>query len=248
MDTINLAACFPYFLCFPYAVAPTYIPKSLEAPEEHLKKKYKRTWTRDQVAELVKRTELYILAKQRSKESLDVIDFQIIAEGLPQTPAQSYTKMREVFANGTLQPGVWTVEEDSQLRDIVLKGVDKWNQIAKRLNAMRYQGRKIRTGKQCKERWNNHLNPAIKHGNWTLAEDLELLESYRSLGKQWSNIAKRIVNRTESSVKNRIKSLINKEMQCIDLKHDPEAALASLIAKRKGGKLEESPKKRVKIE
>lgn len=230
-------------------MAPTLQPPKPAAESGPIeKKKYKRTWTRDQVAELVKKTDLYIIAKQRSQETLDVIDFQIIAEGLSQTPAQCFAKMREVFANGTLQPGVWTVEEDNQLKDVVIKGIDKWNQVAKRLNSMRHQGRKIRTGKQCKERWNNHLNPAIKHGNWSPAEDLELLQAYKVLGKQWSNISKLIENRTESAVKNRLKSLINKELQCIDLKHDHDAAVARLIEKRVRDASEANPVKKLKIE
>lgn len=224
---------FPYFFCPPYM---PLLPNTLQQPAQPVqspsKTKYKRTWTRDQVAELVKRTELYIMTKHRPQESLDVIDFQSIAEGLPQNPAQCFAKMREVFANGTLQPGVWSVEEDSQLRQIVEKGVLKWSQVAKQLNSVRHNGRKIRSGKQCKERWNNHLNPEIRHGQWTAAEDLELLQAYQKAGKQWSLIARQIQNRTESSVKNRIKSLINKELQCIDLKQNHDAALQRLVAKR----------------
>jgi len=49
----------------------------------------------------------------------------------------------------------WTKEEDEKVRKLVMeKGALKWSQIAAKLPG--------RIGKQCRERWHNHLNPAIK--------------------------------------------------------------------------------------
>lgn len=50
----------------------------------------------------------------------------------------------------------------------------------------------------------------IKRGLWTEDEDLYMLELAIEEGLKWSNIAKRLGNRTENAVKNRMKSLINK--------------------------------------
>ncbi|KAI3807030.1 hypothetical protein L1987_22950 [Smallanthus sonchifolius] len=51
--------------------------------------------------------------------------------------------------------GQWTKEEDSVLRQLVEKhGERKWSYIAGML--------KGRIGKQCRERWHNHLRPNIK--------------------------------------------------------------------------------------
>jgi hypothetical protein len=46
-------------------------------------------------------------------------------------------------------------------------------------------------------------------------EDIGLLEKYKRFGNKWSKIAKKIPERTESAIKNRIKSLLNKEAQTI---------------------------------
>jgi len=42
-------------------------------------------------------------------------------------------------------------------------GAKKWSQIAQQLPG--------RIGKQCRERWHNHLNPAINKAAWTMDED-----------------------------------------------------------------------------
>ncbi|KAF9282205.1 hypothetical protein BGZ88_011148, partial [Linnemannia elongata] len=48
--------------------------------------------------------------------------------------------------------GPWTDEEDRKLRDLVNEyGPEKWVFIASRIGS--------RTGKQCRERWHNHLDP-----------------------------------------------------------------------------------------
>ena len=39
-----------------------------------------------------------------------------------------------------------------------------------------------RTGKQCRERWHNQLDPAIKKHHWSAEEDRILLEAHRQLG------------------------------------------------------------------
>jgi len=111
--------------------------------------------------------------------------------------------------NKVLKPGIqkgpWTEEEDMIVKNIVLKyGVDnvKWSKIAKHL-----QGR---IGKQCRERWYNHLNPAIKKGNWTVQEDEVLFRSQFVFGNRWSEISKLLPGRTENSVKNRFNSTAKK--------------------------------------
>jgi hypothetical protein len=59
--------------------------------------------------------------------------------------------------------GPWTKEEDEKVIELVKKyGPKRWTLIAKQL--------KGRIGKQCRERWHNHLNPEIKKTAWTEEE------------------------------------------------------------------------------
>ena len=55
----------------------------------------------------------------------------------------------------------------------------RWQQIAGRLNAA---FNSTRTGKQCRERWLNHLRPDIKKGNWTADEEFMIEHFYKAFG------------------------------------------------------------------
>ena len=72
---------------------------------------------------------------------------------------------------------VWLPREDEYLLQLIeVLQPKKWTHIAKELNTALYNGQKIKTPKQCRERWHNHLNPDLKKGNWTLDEDIYILE------------------------------------------------------------------------
>jgi len=56
--------------------------------------------------------------------------------------------------------GPWTEDEDKKVRELVHKfGPSKWTCIASFIPG--------RVGKQCRERWHNHLNPHIKKEKWS---------------------------------------------------------------------------------
>ena len=90
----------------------------------------------------------------------------------------------------------FTNDEDEKLIKLVNKyGAKKWNSIALSMEG--------RTGRQCRDRYKNYLAPFINKSEWTLEEDMLLVEKFREYGPCWSKISKFFVGRTSSSLKNR---------------------------------------------
>ncbi|KAL5796995.1 hypothetical protein ACOSQ2_001815 [Xanthoceras sorbifolium] len=91
--------------------------------------------------------------------------------------------------------GQWMPREDRLLRRLVSDhGTTKWSLIAKLLGG--------RVGKQCRERWYNHLKPELRKSPWSVHEDRMLIQSHKKFGNRWAEIARMLPGRSENTIKN----------------------------------------------
>ncbi|CAF0942426.1 unnamed protein product [Rotaria sp. Silwood1] len=160
------------------------------------KKSYKK-WTKDE--------------DERLKDFINlnggVKDWSCISKyvGNGRTDAQCQHRW-ERFLDPSITKGPWTDEEDKKVIELVRDyGARQWSLIAKEL--------KGRVGKQCRERWHNHLNPAINKNPWTNDENLLLFILHQHFGNKWAEIARYFNGRSDNSIKNHWNSSMKKKFE-----------------------------------
>eukprot|EP00939_MAST-03C_sp_MAST-3C-sp1_P000491 g491.t1 len=103
----------------------------------------------------------------------------------------------------TLGKRPWTAQENKLLKALVDKhGPKKWSKIATMMEG--------RVGKQCRERWHNHLSPFVCKDAWTEHEDRLIFNNQKEKGNQWAQLAQMLPGRTDNAIKNRFYSTIRR--------------------------------------
>lgn len=120
------------------------------------------------------------------------------------TDVQCLHRWQKVL-NPELVKGPWSKEEDEIMIELVNKyGPKKWSTIAQHLPG--------RIGKQCRERYHNHLNPNINKEAWTQDEELALIHAHQIYGNKWAELTKFLPGRTDNAIKNHWNSSVKKKI------------------------------------
>lgn len=102
-------------------------------------------------------------------------------------------------------------------------GAKRWSAIAIEVAG--------RSGKQCRLRWCNQIDPTIRHDAWTEAEDAIIIRGHATLGSRWTEIAKLLPERSDNAIKNRWNStLFRKQKAEAPPSHIPLKAAALCLA------------------
>lgn len=121
------------------------------------------------------------------------------------TPSQVAGRWEKVL-NPEIVKGSWTPKEDEIIREFVNQNGDKeWAKLALLLHG--------RTGKQCRERFKNHLDSSLSNTPWTNDDDEKLIKLHEQFGNSWTKIAKNFQGKTDNCVKNRWNSTLKKRLE-----------------------------------
>lgn len=89
----------------------------------------------------------------------------------------------------------WDDAQDMKLLRMIAEiGPHQWEHMALQMEG--------RSGKQCRERWHNQLNPLLKKANWSIEEDWILYILHQTVKNRWAEITNVLLGRSDNSIKN----------------------------------------------
>lgn len=108
---------------------------------------------------------------------------------------------KEEHMNVSLPRARFSAEEDAKLVQLQQQQLN-WNEISRQIGN--------RSPRQCRERFQNYLDPDLNKSTWTPDEDNLLLLKESEMGKKWKKMMPYFQNRSNVNIKNRFTTLQNR--------------------------------------
>ncbi|KAJ3445552.1 snRNA-activating protein complex subunit [Anaeramoeba flamelloides] len=159
------------------------------------------------ISELKKEEEEMSLWTQKDDELLkDLVkvdhktNWELVSQNFENFDSTMCLKRYRKILNIETKKGMWTdIEDNLLIKAIKLFGNSNWAQVSVFVYG--------RNSKQCRERWNNQLNPDINRSQFTIEEEELLIQKQKELGNKWTTIAQFFENRPDNMIKNAWHSL-----------------------------------------
>ena len=112
----------------------------------------------------------------------------------PDATAQQCQNRYQRTLDPMLKRGPWSPAEDAKLQLAVSAYENSWVDVAAMMEG--------RSNEQCRDRWNERLDPKINRDAWTKEEDALLMDAVGELGEgKWKAVSEKIGNgRKDSAV------------------------------------------------
>ncbi|GAA0170409.1 hypothetical protein LIER_24677 [Lithospermum erythrorhizon] len=119
--------------------------------------------------------------------------------------------------------GSWSPDEDAKILAYVANhGIGNWTLVPQKAGLNR-------CGKSCRLRWTNYLRPDLRHDNFTLEEEEQILQLHQTVGSRWSLIAARLPGRTDNDVKNYWNTKLKKKLEKMGIDPITHKPLAQVL-------------------
>lgn len=157
-----------------------------------------------------------------SPSSPEASDIMLDDEAQNTPNKEKYSKHRPSYFTPKIK---FSPQEDMLLLHAVQSlGTSDWHIVASRVPG--------RNARQCRERWNNYVNPSLISAPWTAKEDCFLMEKYRELGPHWRTIASYFTSRSTNSIKNRFTILQRRQKKKANRKNKEKQASSKVSASK----------------